>query len=93
MSIVGDRWGGSGVGGFQFHKHQRMKEPCGRPWGQGGGAGEGAGVLEVRRTGPTTRVSLKGGWGVGLWGGPPPPSGDPELLEAPKAPKKFFGLN
>ena len=24
---------------------------------------------------------------------PLPPSGDPELIEAPKAPKKFFGLN
>ena len=35
---------------------------------------------------------LTGGRG-GLWGGPPPPSGDPELLKAPKAPKKLFGLN
>ena len=37
----------------------------------------------------------KGGWRVGLWGGPPPPpaQADPELLEASKAPKKFFGLN
>ena len=24
---------------------------------------------------------------------PPRPPGDPELLEAPKAPNKFFGLN
>ena len=29
---------------------------------------------------------------MGLWGNPPP-SGDPELLEAPKAPKQCFGLN
>ena len=29
----------------------------------------------------------------GAVGGTPPPSGDPELLEAPKAPKKTFGLN
>ena len=41
------------------------------------------------------------GWGrVYLWGGggavegsPPPPPEDLELLEAPKAPNKFFGLN
>ena len=46
---------------------------------------------------PATRVLLKGGGGprwVGGWGcGGIPPSGDPELLEAPKVPKKFFGLN
>ena len=34
-----------------------------------------------------------GGVGGGCGGDPPPPSGDPELLEAPKAAKKFFGLN
>ena len=28
-----------------------------------------------------------------MGGTPPPPSGDPELLEAPRAPNKFFGLN
>ena len=45
----------------------------------------------------TARVLLKRGGGVqggeggGLWGDPPP--GDPELLEAERAPKKFFGLN
>ena len=50
------------------------------------------------RSWPSPRVFLKegggskgGGW-VGLWGGTPPP-GDPELLEAPKASKKFFDLN
>ena len=51
---------------------------------------------------PSPRVLLKGaGWGGpkegggggGGWGGNPPPAGDPELLEAPKAPKKSFGLN
>ena len=40
--------------------------------------------------GPEFCLRGKGGGWVGLWGDPPPPSGDPELLEAPK---KFFGLN
>ena len=39
----------------------------------------------------TSGVCLKVGGGA--VGEPPPPSGDPELLEAPKAPNKFFGLN
>ena len=46
------------------------------------------------------RVLLKGGGGgskgggwVGLWGATPPPAGDPQLLEARKARKKFFDLN
>ena len=38
-------------------------------------------------------TSLQGGWVGGALGGTLPPAGDPELLEAPKAPKKFFGLN
>ena len=33
---------------------------------------------------------VQGGWVGGAVGGTPPPSGDPELLEAPK---KIFGLN
>ena len=37
-----------------------------------------------------SRVFLKGGGGSR---GDPPPAGDPELLEAPKASKKFLGLN
>ena len=49
-------------------------------------------------TGVKTRVFLRGGgvqggWMGGAVGGDPPPPGDPELLEAPKAPKKLFGLN
>ena len=40
--------------------------------------------------GAQAEFSLKG---VGLWEGTPPPAGDPELLEAPKAPNKVFGLN
>ena len=62
------------------------------------GEGGGGEVQEGGGSGTPTRVFLKGGgprwvggW-VGLWGGTPPP-GDPELLEAPKAPKKIFGLN
>ena len=45
------------------------------------------------------RVLLKGGGSKGGWvggavgGTPPAPAGGPELLKAPKVPKKFFGLN
>ena len=37
---------------------------------------------------------VQGGWVGGSVGGrpPPPPQGDPELLEAPKAPEKIFWL-
>ena len=38
-------------GGLHFHKHQRIKEPCVRPWGQWEGR---VGVLKVRRIGSTT---------------------------------------
>ena len=34
-----------------------------------------------------------GGLAGGCGGDPPSPAGDPELLEALKAPKKFYGLN
>ena len=34
----------------------------------------------------------EGGGGTVGGGTPPPASGNPELLEAPKAPRKFFGL-
>ena len=53
-------------------------------------------------SGAAPRVFLKGvgvgGWrgpkgGGGGCGGTPPPKGDPELLEAPEALNKFFGLN
>ena len=40
----------------------------------------------------SSRGGVQGGWVGGAAGGTPP-AGDPELLEAPKAAKKFFGLN
>ena len=48
--------------------------------GEGGGGGGGAGG------GPR-------GWVGGGCGGEGGGAGDPELLEAPKAPNKFLGLN
>ena len=48
------------------------------------GAARGGRVLLGGRGG-----SKGGGW-VGLWGDPSPPPGDPELLEAPEAPKNFL---
>ena len=50
------------------------------------------GLREMASLIPTpNRVFLKRGGGAVR--GDPPPQGDPELLEAPKAPNKFFGLN
>ena len=46
--------------------------------------------LRLSRVGGGAEFCSRGGGAVG---GPPPPSGDPASLEAPKAPKKFFGLN
>ena len=67
---------------------------------RGGGPGLAAAghSLAAATAGGLGRVFLKRGGGprgVGGWGcgGGPPPSADPELLEAPKAPKKLFGLN
>ena len=74
----------------------------GRPLGGGGGLrpSELCRLIlpDVRTCWPFEegiRVFLKGGGskgcgGMGLWGGPPNPAGDPELIGAPK---KFFGLN
>ena len=49
--------------------------------------GSGGGL--ANQIGLAGRVLLKGGGGGGGGEG----AGDPELLEAPRAPKKFFGLN
>ena len=51
---------------------------------------------EEKNGGCGPEFSLRGGGGVGRgWGGAVRGGGgrDPELLEAPKAPNKFFGLN
>ena len=63
-----------------------------------GDAGRGrAGQCSAEARPGRGRVLLKGGGprGVGGWGcaPPPPPAGDPELLEAPKAPNNVFGPN
>ena len=56
------------------------------------GNGPGRGSRGVQSF-PLGGGGIRGGkGGGGLWEGSPPPPGDPDLLEAPKAPNKLFGL-
>ena len=77
-NFVGLHWGCGG----QDDQHQQLRPRCAPPAG-GAGSGEVGGSIRWGEGGACG--------GVGGGGGAPP--GNPELLEAPKAPKKFCGVN